>query len=273
MNVIRVFPRRTSFTPRDDMAFVGDPPLIRPEAEAVHVSVTFTWDRDEGKRLVEAWAQYYPTVLLGGPAERRISGAEPFWPGVYVKPGVTFTSRGCNNACPWCLVPEREGRLRELTIQPGHIVNDNNLLQCSRKHIADVFRMLKDQPKAAVFSGGIDARLVDDSFSNWLTTIRVDSLFLACDTDRGLEPLAAATRTLAWLGREKLRCYVMIGRNETPEQAEARLRRVWELGCIPFAQLYQPPDQWIEYSPEWRALARTWSRPAAMRALMRGASL
>ena len=29
-------------------------------------------------------------------------------------------------------------------------------------------------------------------------------------------------------------------------------------------QLYQPEDRWIDYSPEWRALAKKWSRPAAM---------
>lgn len=30
MRIIRVFPRRTSMTPRDDYAFVGDPPLMLP---------------------------------------------------------------------------------------------------------------------------------------------------------------------------------------------------------------------------------------------------
>ena len=33
MKIIRVFPRRTSLTPVDDMAFVGNPPMLRPEAD------------------------------------------------------------------------------------------------------------------------------------------------------------------------------------------------------------------------------------------------
>jgi hypothetical protein len=43
--VIRVFPRRTSLTPTDEYAFVGEPPMLRPEADEVHVSCTFTWDK------------------------------------------------------------------------------------------------------------------------------------------------------------------------------------------------------------------------------------
>ena len=68
MNIIRVFPRRTSYTPTDNMAFVGDPPLFRPDADEVHVSVTFTWDKSEGERLADAWSQYYQNVKLGGVA-------------------------------------------------------------------------------------------------------------------------------------------------------------------------------------------------------------
>ncbi len=59
MKIIRVFPRRTSLTPTDAYAFVGDPPMWRPEADEVHISCSFTWDRVEVERLASAWAQYY----------------------------------------------------------------------------------------------------------------------------------------------------------------------------------------------------------------------
>jgi hypothetical protein len=59
VNIVRVFPRRTSLTPDDALAFVGDPPLWRPEADEVHVSCTFTWDIPEAKRLAEAWSHLY----------------------------------------------------------------------------------------------------------------------------------------------------------------------------------------------------------------------
>ena len=56
--MIRVFPRRTAMTPTDDLVFVGWPPLIRPTAQEVHISVCFTWDIKLGLKLADAWNQY-----------------------------------------------------------------------------------------------------------------------------------------------------------------------------------------------------------------------
>jgi hypothetical protein len=248
-------------TPSDDIVFIGDPPLWRPSADEVHVSVTFTWDIQEGQRLQSAWSQYYPIVKIGGPAFGKSNGH--FIPGMYIKHGVTFTTRGCNNHCPWCLVPEHEGRLIEIKdFALGYIVQDNNLLQASRPHIERVVDMLRKQPRAAVFSGGLQASLIDDWFVDQLRTIRVGGLFLAADTKMALRPLEKALTRLSFLDRRKLRVYVLIGW-DIVEDTE-RLQAVWKLGGLPFAQLYQPPNKYIKYPHEWKILAREWSRPAAM---------
>lgn len=272
MKLIRVFPRRTNMTPDDSYVFIGDPPmeLWRPEADQVHVSCLFTWDKDKAIRLAEAWNQYYG-VRLSGPALE--SATDEFTPGLYVKHGVTFTSRGCNNNCPWCLVPEREGKLKEIKdFAPGHIINDNNLLQCSHDHIDRVFAMLRTQRRAE-FTGGLDARLIDDYVVNQLLSIKVYQLFLAADTKAALNPLREAVRLLEDAGfkRQQIRCYVLIGYDgESIGAAADRLESVWRVGCIPFAQLFQPPDEWIEYPPEWKRLTRLYSRPAATKAMHRG---
>ncbi len=262
--VIRVFCRKTSYTPVDDMAFVGEPPLMRPEADEVHISVVFSWDVRYAEHLQDAWEQYYPKVRLGGPAMG--NKGEGFTPGMYIKPGVTFSSRGCPNACNWCLVPEREGRLRLFDpIAEGYIIGDNNLLSCPSSHRWKVFEMLRRQKRAAIFSGGLQASLVTDEIAEELRGLRIDSLFLAADTEGALKPLAKALGRLSFLPRRKLRCYVLCAYNgETIEHARARLERVWEMGAMPFAMLYQPPERWIDYACGWRALARQWSRPAAM---------
>lgn len=265
MRIIRVFPRRTNLTPTDNMAFVGWPPLDRPGADEVHISCTFTWDYALAQELFQAWAHYYPDahISIGGPAI--CPDMSEFIPGRYVKQGVTFTTRGCNNNCKFCLVPDREGKLRELPIQAGNIINDNNLLQASRGHIEKVFEMLKTQ-KAVVFAGGIQASLVDDWFAEQLRGVSVREVFLACDTTWAINPLRKAVDKLDFLTRRQLRCYVLIGFDgETIEQAKARLEEVWDAGCLPYTQLYQPPDrERIKYTPEWRALNRLWSWPAAM---------
>lgn len=258
-------------TPDDPMSFVGDPPfgLWRPDADEVHVSVTFTWDINEGRRLCDAWSNYYDIVRLGGPALGDCSNG--FVPGRYIKTGVTFTTRGCNNLCPWCLVPQRESLLREIrNFAPGHIIQDNNILQASKQHLQEVADMLHTQSRAAIFSGGIQASLVDDWVAAWFEGLRIKEIFLAADTSGALPPLRRAVDKLKFLGlnSNKLRCYVLIGyHGEKVERAEQRLEAVWGAGCMPFAQLYQPDDCYIKYPREWKALARTWSRPAAMRAM------
>lgn len=257
--------------PKDNYAFVGPPPLMRPEADEVHISCTFTWDKPEAEMLQQAWSQYYPTVRLGGPAYASIQ--TPFEPGKYIAPGVTFTSRGCNNHCPWCLVPESEGKLFQyMDFMPGHIIQDNNLLQCERSHIERVFEMLRYQGTAVTFSGGLESRLVTDWFIEELKTIYVKQIFLACDTKAAIVPLRDAIRRIG-LPRDKIRCYVLLGFDvkETIESATSHLMEVWEAGALPFPQLYQPEDLWISYPKMWRDLQRRWSRPAITKAQMRKA--
>ena len=269
--IIRVFPRRTSHTPTDDMVFIGNPPLMLPSGDEVHVSCAFTWDTKRALLLADAWRQYYSTVKVGGPAFDDLAGE--FTPGLYVREGITTTSRGCNHQCPWCFVPKREGRLRELAIKPGYILQDNNLLQCSRPHLERVFAMCRQQKHAVSFPGGFEAALVSDWVAGELRSLRIGEIWLAADHDAALRPLEKAVHKLHWLPRRKLRCYVLIGYDgEAIADAEARLRAVWDVGVLPFAQLYRDADNSIRWPYEWRQLARTWSRPAAMFALMKQAT-
>lgn len=279
--ILRVFPRRTSMTPTDPLVFIGDPPLFAPDADEVdevHISVAFTWDVERGRYLRDAWAQYYPIVKIGGPA----IGAEPpgeFTPGLYVKRGVTFSSRGCPHRCPWCVVPKREGAIRELEIKPGWIIQDNNLLATSHAHQERVFQMLRSQERLISFPGGLDSRLLTDWTVEQLRTLKIGQVFFAADSEAALENLRGVSERLPFLSRHELRCYVLIGfGGETHDEALVRLEAVWDMGFMPFAQLYRHSAQRlgyghrgersqphkIRYSAEWRSLARTWSRPAAM---------
>ena len=265
--MIRVFPNRTNWTPTDALAFIGDPPLFRPAQMPVRISVTFSWDLLEGQRLLKAWADYYDDVKIGGPALGDPGGE--FEPGRFLKEGVTMTSRGCPKTCKFCFVPEREGAVRELPIKGGWIVQDNNLLACSRKHIEAVFEMLKIQPEPAEFAGGLDTIYLQDWHRDLLDSIKIKQMFFACDTPAGIKPLERAAGILDGISQNKRRCYTLIGFNgEKLADAEKRLERVYKLGFLPFAQLYQEEKK-IEYSKDWKALARTFSRPAGTRAHMK----
>jgi len=260
--MIRVFPKRTKWTPTDNLTFVGyPPPLFLPEDQPVMISVVFTWDIPEAERLLQAWKCFYKNVYIGGPAFDDPGGE--FEPGRFIKSGVTITSRGCIRTCPHCFVPAREGNIRELPIRDGWIVQDNNLLACTRAHIEAVFDMLRRQKKAAVLSGGLDIRLLQPWHRELLDSIRINELWVACDSAAMIPMLERAATALDGIPQRKKRCYAMIGYNgEKISEAEKRLETIYKFGFDPFCQLYRGEKQ-QDYSQDWKNLNYKWSRPAA----------
>lgn len=269
--IIRVFPSRNSYTPDDDLAFVGMPPLIIPEHDEIHISCTFTWDKPLCEELAFQWeGRTNKPVKLGGVAyHSEVCG---FQQGMYIKSNFIFTTRGCNNNCPWCCVPKIEGKLKELPICEGNVIQDNNFLQSSRHHKDKVFEMLKGQ-HGICFKGGLEPDLIDDHFVTSLQelgTRKVKELWLACDTEarvpdfkRGCEKLTAAG-----FNREKIKCYVLsYGKDRDKDEARARI--VYEAGAMPFVQLYRDfTEAKTTYPVDWQRWARMWQRPAATRAHM-----
>lgn len=229
----------------------------------VRVSAVFSWLKGYAEGLAGAWATFYDDVRVGGPAFG--DPGDEFTPGLFLKKGCTITSRGCPKKCGWCIVPTLSGPIRELSIQPGWIVQDDNLLACSERHIRAVFEMLQAQNRLIFFNGGLDKHFLRDWHAGLFASIPVGELWFACDVLGDLPALERATKILQGLQLDErhLRCYTMIGYDgESLADAERRVERVFELGFGPFTQLYQPPETKV-YSLPWRELRRKWSRPAA----------
>ncbi len=263
--IIRVFPRKTKATPTDSLSFVGDPPLLfPPEAEKVHISVSFEWDLREAERLQKQWEAIAP-VEIGGPATGAAGG--DFVTGQYLKEGYVITSRGCRNRCWFCSVWKREGKTRELAITEGWNILDDNLLDCSDKHVRAVFEMLKDQKHQAAFTGGLEAAILKEWHVQELKKVNPDQMFFAYDTESDRDPLHEAGKLLERYGftKRKLRAYVLIGYPKDDFiDAEMRLWDTWDAGFMPMAMLYR--DKTGFRDPGWMKFQREWARPAIIRA-------
>lgn len=267
MRLIRVFPRKTKATPNDELAYFG-PPDFFAEADEVHVSVTFTYDKPTAEQLAEQWRHIAP-VKIGGVAYG--DRGDEFIPGKYIKPGYTFTSRGCPRKCWFCSVPKRDPVTRLLPITDGWNILDDNLLACPRSHVEEVFAMLRRQDRRIEFTGGLEALSLEDYQVDLLASLKPrPTMFWAYDPGDKFETLEYAARRLLAAGFTKashrMRCYVLIGYpKDTFALANARLEQMLSIGFTPMAMLWKPetPSQ-EKYRPDesWRGFQRRWARPA-----------
>ncbi len=267
--IIRVFPRKTRASPDDRLAYFGPPDLFA-EADEVHVSVTFTYDKARAEQLAEDW-RYVAPVKVGGVAYGNDS--LEFIPGRYVKPGYTITSRGCPRRCWFCGVWKKWPTANVLPIYDGWNILDDNLLACPRDHVEAVFAMLRRQKRRCEFTGGLEALSLEDYQVDLLASLKPrPTMFFAYDPGDAFETLESAASRLLAAGftrkAHNLRAYVLIGHpKDTFALAEARLNQMLAIGFTPFAMLWKPenPAQ-DKYAPgpEWRPFQRKWARPAAI---------
>ena len=263
--MIRVFPRKTNLTPTDKNAFVGFPPLQK--YDKINISVTFSYDKSFAEEIAD-YCDFLGDVSIGGPAYGDPGG--DFVPGLYLKHGSVFTSRGCPNNCWFCDVPKREGGIRELPITNGWNIMDSNILACSKKHFSNVCNMLKRQSQKAIFTGGLEAKRLTEWHVTKLWELRPGWMYFAYDTPDDLEPLIEAGKKMRYADftRYHLRCFVLIGYpKDTFELAEKRLIQAWTAGFMPFAMLWK--NKQGDENKKWRQFQRTWTRPAGLKAYIK----
>lgn len=263
MNIARVFPRKTNMSPTDQLAFFGLPTVetMAMDIDEVHISVTFSWDLEKAEELYEAWQILGVPVSVGGPAFDDRMG--DFTPGMYVKQGVVFTSRGCSKDCWFCSVPRcSHGVIRELPIYDGYNICDDNILGTSEAHFRAVIEMLRRQKERAVFSGGLEPAFMQPWQAELLHSIKPKRMYTAYDTKDDYDAVRNMA-TILWDAGFKpkshvIGCYCLCGyEGDSFEAAEERMNQIMDLGLLPFAMLFR--DESGETKKEWRKFQQIWA--------------
>lgn len=207
--------------------------------KTLYISIIFTWDLPEVKRILKQKLFQEPTII-GGPAvylmpdyfnsfsNIRIGNNMP---GMLQKfnPLATRTTIGCIRNCDFCGVRKTEGYFKELKDWPDlPIICDNNILAASINHLNKVFDRLEKHNNVD-FNQGIDCRLMNEYHARRIARIKALTR-LALDNKGQMDDWEKAYSLLRRAGLKKkyIRSYAIIGYNDTPENAWDRCNWIEE---------------------------------------------
>jgi len=164
-----------------------------------------------------------------------------------------FTSRGCIRNCGFCIVPEKEGKIRDHAPisefhDPEHkkiVLLDNNFLASPRwqRNLS----YIQGEGLKVNFNQGLDIRLLTEEMAyqlahtkyyNW--TFKIRGLHFAFDDMRYEEDVWKGIDLLENAGINLAHClfYVLIGYNTTEDQDLYRIRSLYERGVHPYVMPY-----------------------------------
>jgi radical SAM superfamily enzyme YgiQ (UPF0313 family) len=265
--------------------------------DRIYVTSLFTWAWRPVWRAVRYYKEIYPEaeVWLGGlyaslmPEHAAKSGADVVFRGVIedvedLMPdyeiletserwkkwdgSIIFTSRGCNNRCPYCAVWRIEGPLNSAKrsikhlVYPKHnriILLDNNFLQ--NPYWRDICDELEELGKYVDFNQGLDARLITSRVANRLSKLKLDSgggikVRLGYDSSSLRSYVEKAIKYLnsAGINGRRIMVYVLFNYNDDPEDFFNRVRDVLNWGAVAYPMRYEPLDALEKnsyISPKW----------------------
>lgn len=207
--------------------------------ETLYISVPFTWLIPEAEKMA---ACHKGPVKIGGPGTMQPNQTcDGFEPIMFHNPAATFTTRGCPNGCKFCAVPKLEGDFREITdFRPAPIICDNNFTAASRKHQERVVDKLKSFPFVD-FNQGLESGRFTPEFADLLGGLKCKVRF-AFDHVSFESKVKAAIDLCRARTTKDIGIYVLIGFNDTPDDARYRLDLVRSWGIRPNPMRFQPLD-------------------------------
>ncbi len=167
---------------------------------------------------------------------------------------IMWFSRGCIRNCPFCVVQQKEGKIRPVSTKPINpngkhiVVQDNNFF--ANPLWRDAITALQGYGQPVDFQG-IDIRLLTyDQCEALLSLKHNKQIKIAWDN-----PTDDLTGKLKWVAGcikpYKIMCYVLIGYWSTPKQDLDRVMYLDYLGMTPFVMSYNKSDRYQKDFARW----------------------
>lgn len=165
-----------------------------------------------------------------------------------IKISMGFTTRGCIRKCPWCVVPQKEGKLKRW-MHPKEFYDDRhdtiNLLDnnwvADRDWFFETSQFVLDHDLKLI-ENGLDIRRMDTKIAERLLELKVvETYSFAFDTIHAEKSVREGIKILEDVGfdlKHRVQFYVLVGYDSTPEEDKYRCRLLKELGTNAFVMQY-----------------------------------
>ena len=159
-----------------------------------------------------------------------------------------FLTRGCCNACGFCIVCEKEGHcsykvadLEEFWRGQKVIkLLDPNILACKDRD--NLLKQLIDSKARVDFTQGLDARFINKDITDALNQMKVQNIHFAFDfmkNENAILKGLSCFNQYYQKSRWNLNCYILTNYDTTLEEDWYRVKKVKELGFHPYVMIYQ----------------------------------
>lgn len=242
------------------------------QPKAVYGSAIF----EKSRPSVEKLREEFPSAIVGGTGVDLKITLEDFGISslaqdysIYPKwrQSIGFTQRGCRLACPFCVVPRKEGKMRPersvWDIWRGDpwpkelILLDNDFFgnkEHWRRHIQDI----REGGFKVSFNQGINARFLDDEAAEAIASIdyrddsmKVKRIYTAWDSKKDEERLFAGLQRLVNAGvkPDHIMVYMLVGYwpGETIEDCLYRHTKLREFGCRPYPMPFKRTKELVGF--------------------------
>ena len=185
-------------------------------------------------------------ALCGGSGFNLITNLSPEVEEIKPHLNFGFTTRGCIRHCPFCIVPEKEGKVRVvgdlLDLWDGKlkdiVVMDNNILSIPSQFYK-VCQQAIDNKIRLDFNQGLDHRLITPQIAQMMAKTSHIEYRLAFDHTSYLPTVEKAIILLREAGIQRANWYVLVGYNTTPKEDLWRLNYLRGMGQRAFVQRYE----------------------------------
>lgn len=211
---------------------IWDLPIYKTIADKIYVSCIFDWN----KWKCEEWEKW--GAEIGGSGYDLKKELDPVIERIKIKINIGFTTRGCLRKCKFCIVPEKEGKIKvsgdiyDIWDRKSKeiILFDNNILALP-EHFKMICSQIRDENLKVDFNQGLDIRLLTDDIAHDLNSVKhVSDIRFAWDNIKDEKTILKGIEILKKNECRRAMFYILVGFDSTIEEDFYRFKVLKNLG-------------------------------------------